>query len=115
ANINETIDISANGGHARFTRDVANIVMDLDNVEQVQFRALGGADKLTVNNLSATDVKQVTIDLAAAAGGGDGAADLVTVNGTNGNDQISVVGAGTGVSVTGLSAQVAISGTEAGD
>src|SRR3984893_18153848 len=67
ANVNETIDISAaNGGHARFTRDVANIVMDLDNVEQIQFNALGGADKITVNNLAATDVKQVSINLAAA-------------------------------------------------
>ena len=31
ANVNETIDISANGGQARFTRDVANIAMDVDN------------------------------------------------------------------------------------
>ena len=55
ANINETIDISAaNGGHARFTRDVANIVMDLDNVEQIKFNALGGADNITVNNLAGT-------------------------------------------------------------
>src|SRR5499426_3630652 len=68
ANIAETIDISANGGHARFTRDVANIVMDLDNVEQIQFRALGGVDKITVNNLAATDVKQVAIDLGASVG-----------------------------------------------
>src|SRR6266436_1784481 len=51
ANVAETIDISANGGHARFSRDVANIIMDLDNVEQIKFNALGGADKITVNNL----------------------------------------------------------------
>src|SRR5262245_36740596 len=115
ANIAETIDVSANGGHARFTRDVANIVMDLDNVEQIQFNALGGADKITVNNLAATDVKQVSLNLAAAGGGDDGATDQVTVNGTNGNDQITVVGAGTSVSVTGLSARVDISGAGAGD
>jgi len=115
ANINETIDISANGGRARFTRDVANIVMDLDNVEQIQFNALGGADKITVNNLAATDVKQVSINLAATGGGGDGAADQVTVNGTGGNDQINVVAAGTSVSVIGLSAQVNINAAEAGD
>jgi Ca2+-binding RTX toxin-like protein len=115
ANIAETIDISANGGHARFTRDVANIVMDLDNVEQIQFNALGGADKITVNNLAATDVTLVTLNLAATGGGGDGAADQVTVNGTGGNDQINVVGAGTSVAVTGLSAQVNINGAESGD
>ena len=69
ANINETIDISANGGRARFTRDVANITMDLDNVEQIQFNALGGADNITVNDLAGTDVTQVAIDLAATPGG----------------------------------------------
>ena len=53
ANVNETIDISANGGQARFTRDVANIIMDLNDVEHIQFNALGGADKITVNNLAA--------------------------------------------------------------
>ena len=115
ANINETIDISANGGHARFTRDVANIVMDLDNVEQIQFNALGGADKITVNNLATTDVKQVSINLAATGGGGDGSADQVTVNGTGGSDQINVVAAGTSVAVTGLSAQININAAEAGD
>ena len=115
ANVAETIDISANGGRARFTRDVANIVMDLDNVEQIQFNALGGADKITVNNLAATDVKQVAINLGAPGGGGDGAADQVTVNGTGGNDQINVGGTGTSVAVTGLGAQVDIDGAEAGD
>ena len=34
ANINEKIDISANGTRARFTRDVANITMDINSVEQ---------------------------------------------------------------------------------
>src|SRR4030095_8299116 len=44
ANIAEKIDISANGGHARLTRDVANITMDLDNVETIDVQAKGGAD-----------------------------------------------------------------------
>ena len=56
ANINENIDISANGSRVRFTRDVANIVMDLNGVETVNFKALGGADRVTVNDLSGTDV-----------------------------------------------------------
>ena len=97
----------------RFTRDVANIVMDVNDVEQIQFNALGGADKITVNDLAGTDVTQVSINLAATGGGGDGAADPVTVNGTSGNDQINVVGAGTSVAVIGLSAQVNIDGAEA--
>jgi len=100
--------------HARFTRDVANIVMDLDNVEQIQFNALGGADKITVNNLAATDVKQVAINLAATGGRrrrrgrpGDGqTAPAATTRST-------WSGPATSVSVTGLSAQVNIDGAEA--
>ena len=33
ANVDEKIDISANGSRVRFTRDVANITMDLNGVE----------------------------------------------------------------------------------
>ena len=70
ANINEKIDISANGSRVRFTRDVAAITMDLNGVENIQFNALGGADTITVNDLTGTDVNQVNLDL----GGNDGAA-----------------------------------------
>src|SRR4051794_30195933 len=38
ANIGENIDISANGSRVRFFRDVANITMDLDGVEQINFK-----------------------------------------------------------------------------
>ena len=37
ANINEKIDISANGSRVRFTRDVAAITMDVNGVENIQF------------------------------------------------------------------------------
>ena len=56
ANIAENIDISANGGRVRFTRDVANVTMDLNDVELVRFKALGGADNIVINDLSGTDV-----------------------------------------------------------
>src|SRR5437660_1368169 len=36
ANIAEKIDISANGNHVRFTRDVGNVTMDLTSIEQIQ-------------------------------------------------------------------------------
>ncbi len=74
SNANENIDISANGSRVRFFRDVGNVTMDLNGVEQIQFAALGGADTITVNDLTGTDVKQVAIDLAAAGTtSGDGA------------------------------------------
>src|SRR3954467_6791394 len=50
ANLAERMDVSANGGRVRFTRDVAAIVMDLNDVETVDVRALGGVDTLTVND-----------------------------------------------------------------
>ena len=56
ANIAENIDISANGGRVLFTRDVANVTMDLNDVEAIDFNALGGADIIVVNDLTGTDV-----------------------------------------------------------
>src|SRR5437762_13881553 len=72
ANIAEKIDLSANGGRLRLTRDVANITMDTDGVETVNITARGGADLITVNNLSNTDVTQVNIDLSGTPGTGIG-------------------------------------------
>ena len=101
ANIAERIDISANGGRVRFTRDVGNIVMDLNDTEAINFKALGGADTVTVNDLSGTDVTSINVDLSASTGGGDGAADNVIVNATDGDDVASVFGDVNGVSVLG--------------
>src|SRR6516165_3105466 len=114
ANVNEKIDISANGQRARFTRDVANITMDLNGVEDIDFNALGGADTITVNDMTGTDVKDVAIDLSGTPGSGvgDGAADTVIVNGTNGKDTVQVSGSGGSVTVAGLPAFVTIAGAE---
>jgi Ca2+-binding RTX toxin-like protein len=110
ANINEKMDVSANGGRVRFTRDVANIVMDLNDVESIVTRALGGVDTLTTNDLSGTDVTSVLWDLNANGGGDDAAADNVIVNATNGDDVATVSGAGTDAQVSGLPALVKVAG-----
>jgi len=114
ANIAEKIDISANGQRLRFSRDIANITMDCNGVEVIQFNALGGADTITVNDLSGTGVEQVNLNLATPpdSGTGDGAADTVVVTGTTGSDVVIVTGTPAGVSVLGLSAIVSIVGTE---
>jgi Ca2+-binding RTX toxin-like protein len=113
ANINEAVDISANGQRLRFFRNVASITMDCDGIENVVFHALGGADTVTVNDLTGTQVKQVLLDLSSSSGTGDGAADTVIVNGTAGNDHVTVSGSvANGVDVNGLSAAVAIVGAE---
>jgi len=104
ANIAEKVDLSANGHRLRFVRDIAGITMDTNGVEQVNFNALGGDDVVTVNDLTGTDVNEFNIDLAGSLGGttGDGAADSVIVNGTDGDDRIKVKGDAGGVKVSGL-------------
>jgi Ca2+-binding RTX toxin-like protein len=117
ANVGENIDISANGSRVRFSRDVANIVMDLNGVEHIAFNALGGPDTITVNDLTGTDLTQVALDLAATPGSGqgDGQKDTVIVNGSANDDRINVVGSGSSVVVNGMAAQVAIAGAETND
>ena len=74
----ETIDISANGSRVLLTRDVGTIIMDVDGTETIDVNASGGADNITINDLTGTDVEQVAIDLGeGAAGGGDGQEDTV--------------------------------------
>jgi Ca2+-binding RTX toxin-like protein len=109
ANVAENIDISANGGRVRFFRNVANVVMDTNDLEVINFNALGGADAVVVNDLAGTEVTDVQLNL----GGGDGAADTVTVNGTAGDDVIAATGDGSGTTVLGLAAIVTITGAEA--
>jgi Ca2+-binding RTX toxin-like protein len=98
----------------RFTRDLGNIVMDLDDVESIRANTLGGVDTLTVNDLSGTDVDDVRGDLAAPGGGNDLAADNVVANATNGDDVVIVSGTGPNVQVSGLAARISISGAVAG-
>ena len=104
ADIAEQVDLTANGNRLRFHRDIANITMDTDGVERVDFNALGGADVVTVNDLTGTDVEEFNVDLAGSLGGatGDSAADDVIVNGTDDNDRIKVNGDAGGVKVGGL-------------
>jgi Ca2+-binding RTX toxin-like protein len=65
ANVAENFNIAANGGRVLFFRDVANITMDLNGTETIDFNARGGADNIVVNDLSGTDVIRVKIDLAS--------------------------------------------------
>ena len=113
--IGEQINVLANGQRVLFTRDIANVVMDLNDVERIDFNALGGADKVTVHELSGTDVTEVNVNLAGTLGGstGDGAADQVIVNGSGGNDTILAFSSGTSASVQGLAAVTNVANFEA--
>ena len=103
----EIFTASSNGVRLLFTRNIGNIVMDADDVEALALNALGGADTLTVNDLAATDVAAVDVDLGVA-GVGDLAADSVTVNGTTGSDLVTVSGGAGSVTATNLSGTLSI-------
>jgi Ca2+-binding RTX toxin-like protein len=113
ANVAEQFSVSANGNRVQFLRDVGAIDMDLAGVEEIDLNALGGADRLTVNDVSGTDLTEIQTDLAGQAAVDDGAQDQVVVNGTDQNDVITASGEGGKVSVTGLAAILDISNANA--
>jgi len=115
AGVGENFDVSANGNRLRFFRTQGAITMDLNDTEFIDVQALGGADNAVVNNTTGTDLKRVTFDLEAAIGGGagDGAADSVTVNGTNDPDDIQITASGSAVDVNGVPPTVQIDHSEA--
>ena len=112
AGANEVMSLSANGPRALFLRDVANIRMDMNNVEQLDLTALGGTDSVTIDDMTGTDFRRADVDLSGPTGGGDGAPDVVTVNGTEKADRIRVETDGARVDVNGLQTQTRITGSE---
>jgi hypothetical protein len=110
ANVAEQVDLSANGNRLKFFRTQGTITMDTAGVERVDFNALSGADLVTVNDLTGTDVDAVNIELAGTLGGatGDGAADNIVINATNGVDTILIEGAADNLTVIGLAAAVQV-------
>jgi hypothetical protein len=107
SNANENMDISANGSRVRLFRDVGNITMDINGVENINVAALGGADTITVHDLHGTDANKVNIDLGAAAGGSDGQPDTVNIDASPG-DKISLTEKNGVITVSGLGADVTI-------
>lgn len=114
SNGSEKVDISPNGPRLRFFRDLGAITMDCDGIENVDFRALGGEDQVTVNDLTGTRVTNVAVNLFGTGDIDDAKADTVIVNGTAGNDIITVAGSAAGVNVAGLPAGVSVKGAISG-
>jgi Ca2+-binding RTX toxin-like protein len=116
SSIGETFDFSGNGARLRFTRNIGNVVLDADGVEQFDLNALGGADLINSGNLTATAVAEVNIDLAATSGGvaGDAQQDSVNIVGTPAADTFDI-SADAGFTVVHLAAEVRVKGYEAAD
>src|SRR5262245_23105059 len=91
--------LAANGSHALLTRNVGTISMDLHGIENVNIRALGSADNITIGDLTGTDVKQVHVDLSGFDGGDDAAADSVIVALTAADDSFDFTVPTTGPAV----------------
>jgi Ca2+-binding RTX toxin-like protein len=115
SNASENIDVTANGGRVRLARNVAAINMDLDGLEQVRVRALGGADNVTVGDLQGTGVKSVSTDLRTIGGEADGSIDHVIAQGTAAADRFSVGGSAGQILVNGPGADVLVTTAEAQD
>jgi Ca2+-binding RTX toxin-like protein len=117
SSLNEKMELSANGSRLCLTRDVGTVSMDVNGVENVNVFAGGGADTLTLNDLSGTGVSNVTFDLAASADSrtGDGSSDTVIINGSARSDRIEAASYRGGIDVRGLAASVHIVGAEASD
>jgi hypothetical protein len=112
SNAGEQIDVGRNGGRVRVTRSIASVTLDVNDVESSFFRTFGGADQVTVGDLSGTDLKLADVDLSASLGGGDASQDTVIVNGRELADNVDVTADGTQVSVDGLPAVTRIRGSE---
>jgi hypothetical protein len=108
----EIMSLSPNGERSLFVRNVANIRMDMNGVEQLDLTTLGGADAITINDMSGTDFRRADVDLSAPTGAADGVADIVTVKGTEQADNIHVKDADTRVAVDGLQTETVVTGGE---
>jgi hypothetical protein len=120
SNAPEAFALKADGRGLRLTRSVDTVVMELENLEEVDAVAGGGADTFDVGDLRRTSAQLVDISLAPLpiTAGGDGQPDRVTVDATPARDALTLTGkvvvAGT-ATLTGLAHTVNISHAEPTD
>ena len=85
--------------------------------DRLTLNARDGADTITVNDLSATDVIEVNINLALNPHSDlpvpDGAQDTIIINATAGDDVIVITGDNSGIAILGLATPVNILNLEA--
>jgi hypothetical protein len=117
-NAPETYALDADGRGLRFTAPDAALA--LTRVEEIDPVLGGGADTFAVGDLSRTGAQLVDISLASLpiTAGGDGAADRVTVAGTDRADAFKLAGkvvVGGTATLTGLPWTVNVSHAEASD
>jgi hypothetical protein len=112
SNIGEQIDVTAEAGRVRLTRNVAAVTLDFAGFEASKVRALGGSDQVAIGDLSGTALKTNDVDLSQFDGAGDASADTVIVNGRDKADHVAVTRDGDQVVVGGFPATTRIGGSE---
>lgn len=108
SNASENFDIYSIGERVRLFRDLAAVSMDMNDLEMVELRTLGGSDNVVVGDMTGTDLSNLELALRGPNGGGDTESDAITVNGTQGNDQFGVNGDSGGIRIIGLATTVDI-------
>jgi Ca2+-binding RTX toxin-like protein len=90
---NERFDLAADNNQVQLTRDVDAVEITLDELEVLRLRASGGADTVTVHDVSGTDLTDVEANLAVVQTGlPDGLRDTVRVEGTPADDTVRATG-----------------------
>jgi Ca2+-binding RTX toxin-like protein len=112
SNAGEAMQIQANGTRTRFLRNIGNVSLDVDTIEDVAVTLRGGNDTMAVNDLVGTAVQKVSLSLEQADGSADLQPDLLSVHGSAANDTVRIDSVG-GIRITGLTAAVTITGAEA--
>ncbi|HET6167326.1 MAG TPA: hypothetical protein VFE07_10900 [Marmoricola sp.] len=110
----EVMSLSASGHRAVFLRSPGSVRMDLDTVERLDVAPLGGADNVTIGDLTGTDLTEAVVDLSENLAG-DHRDDTVVVDGTAGNDQIAIGADRGAVDVSGLQPHTRVTGAEPTD
>lgn len=107
----EAFTFNAIGARLEFLRSLGAIDMDLAEVEQVNLNANGGADNVTINDLSGTAVGTINVNL-----GLDGATDAVVVAGRSIDDNLMITQSGaTSLTIAGLPYSVFVGSAESTD
>ena len=115
ADVAETFHLSPDGTHARLTRDVATVLLDLDAIERVDLMTLGGADTIRIDEMSTTAVGRATVNLSGQAGGGDAQVDTVTASLVVDGPQAGVAAVEGRIELQGLLPALVITGAETQD
>jgi Ca2+-binding RTX toxin-like protein len=115
SNGDERMSLAPNGTSVVFLRSPGNVRMDLDDVERLDLATLGGADAVTVGDLTGTDLGEAHVDLASSTGSGDAKTDSVVVTGSDAADHVDVSASAGAIDVSGLAARTVVRGSEPSD